>query len=97
MKELDGALTIGGRGRALKHHRQQGVVERIQGWQQIEELEDKPDVPSPEQRERVIVERGDILPVDLHLASRRSVEGTYQVEQRRLATAARAHDADELT
>ena len=60
--------------------------------EQVEELEDEPDVGPPEPRRAGLAETVDPDAGDLDLALGRAVEAADQVEQRRLAAARRTHD-----
>jgi hypothetical protein len=65
--------------------------------QQVEELEDEPDVPAAERGRLVGPHVAQALAVDEHLADRRPVEPRDDVEQRGLAGPAGSHDGDRPT
>ena len=69
----------------LERHRH--VLDRGQGRDQVEGLEDVAHVVAPEARERVLVEAGDRDARHLDAARGRLVEPGDQPEQRRLAAA----------
>ena len=76
--------------------RQHDVLRRGHRRQQVERLEDEADLVAAQQRERLVVERGDLGVAEEHLARRRPVEAGEHVQQGRLAGARRAHDRGEL-
>jgi hypothetical protein len=74
--------------------RHQHVLERGQRRQQVKGLEDEPDARSPQPRQVVLAQRGDVDAVDQDAPARGRVEPGDQPEQRRLAAAGRADDRD---
>ena len=72
------------------------VVEHAQIGDQVERLEDEPDLLVADRGQRAIAVAGDRRAVELHRALGRRVEQADQVEQRALAAARRPHDRDEL-
>ena len=77
-------------------HRHGDVLVRGQRRDEVEELEDEPDLLAAQPRERVLVEPRDVDAVDEHVAGRRRVEAGDQAEQRGLAAARRPDDRHEL-
>src|SRR5262249_14423491 len=69
---------------------------RARTRQQVEGLEDEPDLPVAEPGLRVDVEARDVLPVEAVAAFTRPIEQAEHVHERRLARARRAHDGHEL-
>jgi len=63
---------------------------------EVEGLEDEPDVPAPEPGEAGVGQGGEILPVHEDLAGVEVGEAGDGVEKRALAGAGRAHDGDEF-
>ena len=63
---------------------------------QVEELEHEADLAAAQARAAGLVGAGQVLALHAHLAAGRAVEAAEQVEQRRLAAAARPGDGDEL-
>ena len=63
--------------------------------QQVEELEDEADALAPQPRQRVVVRRSSVTPVEMH-GRRRTVHRAAQVQQRGLAAARRPDDRHEL-
>ena len=78
-------------------HRQHDVLRGGHGREQVERLEDEPDPVTSQQRERLVVERGDLGVAEVDLARGRAVEAGQQVQQRRLAGSRGTHDRGELT
>ena len=72
------------------------VVQRGSPRQQVERLEDEPDLLIPDAREVVVVHPADVLAVQQVLAPRRRIETADEVHQRRLARPRGSHDGDEL-
>ena len=72
------------------------VLFRRQRWNQIEGLEDDTDVLPSEQRQLMVVERGEIRAVDDDVARCRLRKSRNQMEKRGLAGAAGAHDCEKL-
>ena len=79
-----------------KVERQHGVLERRQRRQQLEELEDDPDVRAPPDGQLLLAHLVETLPVDRDLPRRRPVDPGDQVEDRRLAAPRRADDRHHL-
>ena len=63
---------------------------------EVERLEDEPDLAVADMRQRRLVERAHVDPVDEELARRRDVEAAEDVHHRRLAADPSAHDRDEV-
>jgi hypothetical protein len=72
------------------------VVERRRARQQVEALEDEPDLLVPDGGELVLRHLRDVLPVEEVLARRRPVEAAGDVHERRLAGTRRPGDRQEL-
>lgn len=75
---------------------QRDVVQRGDAFEQVEELEDDADVVATELRQPVLVLAADDQVVDYDFALICLFETGEDVEQCGLATAGRAHEADEL-
>ena len=75
--------------------RQQDVLLRGEDRQQVERLEDEADLVAAQLGQRLVVERRELVAVDLDGPRRRAVEPGEDVHQRRLAGARRPHDGDE--
>ena len=82
--------------RAVVEQRQFDVVERRGARQQVEALEDEPDLAVAHDRELVLRHARDVLAVEDVAAARRPIEAPEDVHQRRLAGSGRAGDRDEL-
>ena len=85
------------RGRVIAEtERQRHVLRRRQRREQVEELEDHPDMVASERGSFLVAEgvHVDALDLDLPLIGR--LEAAEDVQQGALAAAARAHDRDEL-
>src|ERR1051326_551311 len=87
-----GALAPGPRRHPAVHQRELDVLQRRRAGQEIEGLEDEPDLPVPHPGERVVRHAGHFLPVEPVFAAGRRVETADQVHQRGLAGARGAHD-----
>src|SRR5688572_398727 len=61
LQDRGGPLATHSRRGARQHERQLDVLERRQPRDQVEELEDEPDVPLPRGRERIVVETRSVL------------------------------------
>src|SRR5581483_1657629 len=72
------------------------VLDRGQRRDQIELLEHEPERAQPQRRELVIAARGEIRAFEVRLAGTRTVERAENLQQRRLAGAARPLERDEL-
>ena len=79
----------------VEHQGQRDVLLGRQRRQQVEELEDDADPPATEDGHLVVAQARDRGAVDRHVARRRLIESTHQVEQRAFR-AAGTHDGDEL-
>jgi hypothetical protein len=77
--------------------RQRDVLGRREHREQVEELEDEPDVVAAQLRQRRVVEIADVDAGDRHLARSGLVEAGEDVHERRLARARRAHDGRQAT
>jgi hypothetical protein len=89
------SASLAGR-HATVHQRKLHVLERARSPEQVEALEDEPDVVATEQRELVEIELGDLDPAKEVRAGGRAIEAADDVHARRLAGAARADDRHEL-
>ena len=100
IQQIDlGERLIGALGAVLRRHagvdeRQLDVVERGRARQQVERLEDEPDLLVPDPRQLVVVHLAHLLVVQQVAALRRRVEAADEVHERRLARPGRAHDRD---
>ena len=83
-----------GFGDARHDHRQLEVLERGDARNEIEELKHEADAQQAMLFERALVHLREILSIDDDLSRRRPIDSAEQVEQRRLAAAARTHDRD---
>ena len=72
------------------------VFFRRQRWNQVEGLEDDADVLPSEQRQLMVVERGEIRAVDDDVAGCRLRKSRNEMEKSGLAGAAWAHDNEKL-
>ena len=72
------------------------VLERGQGRDQVELLEDEAERVQPELRQLAVAERAEVAPLEEDAARARPVERAEQLQQGRLARAARALERDEL-
>ena len=81
---------------AGERQRQDDVLRGGQDRDEVERLEDEAQAVAPQPRQALVVEAGQLLPVDHDGARRRLVEPGEQVHQRRLPGARRAHDRREL-
>ena len=76
--------------------RQLDVLLRRQHRQEVEELEDEPDLVAPQPGELLVVQADDLGAVDLDRSRGGLVETGEDVHERRLPRAGRAHDRREL-
>src|SRR6266511_3657067 len=76
--------------------RQLHVVERVGAREEVELLEDEPDLFVPDARQFVVRQIAHLLAVEPVLAGSGRVEAPDQVHERGLPRARRAHDAHEL-
>ena len=81
---------------AFEHEGQGDVFFRRQRRDQIEGLEDQPDVAPTKEGEVAIVEAAEIGAVDEHPPGIRLGEARHQVQERALARSAGPHDGQEL-
>ncbi len=84
-------LPLGGT-RAGVHQRELDIVQCRRARQEVERLEDEPDLLVPDARELVVLHRGRELAVEPVLAFVRRVEAADEVHERRLSRAGRPHD-----
>src|SRR5581483_4342371 len=91
----DAALDLGAR-HALEDERQRDVVGDPHRGQQVEELEHRTDALAAQPRERIVVERARRPAVDLDHARSREIDAADEIEQGRLAAAARTDERDHL-
>src|SRR5581483_6150600 len=75
---------------------QEHVLQRRQGRQQVEALEDEADLRMPQRRQLGVAHRAQIAAEDPRLALERPVQAAEKVEQRALAAPALPLDRDEL-
>ena len=75
--------------------RQQDVLLRGEDGQQVEGLEDEPDLVAAQLGQAGVVEPGELGAVERHRAARRLVEAGEQVHERRLPRTRRPHDRGE--
>ena len=87
-----GAILPFFRGDARVDERQFHVVERGRAREEVEGLEDEPNLLVADARQLVVVHLADLLLVQQVAALRRRVEAPDQVHQRRLPRPGRAHD-----
>src|SRR5437016_3006438 len=76
--------------------RESDVFQTIQGWQQVEKLEDEADLVAPDTREIVVGKFAKILAFDSNLAGCGPVEASDQVQERRLSRTGRSDNRDNL-
>ena len=72
------------------------VLQGAGAWDQVEALEDEPDLAVAHDCELVVVEAADVDPVEEVAAAGRHVEAADDVHQGALAAAGRADDRDEV-
>jgi hypothetical protein len=70
--------------------------ERRRTRQEVESLEDEPDLPVPDRRQGIVVEARDVAAGQAIRTRGRRVETAEDVHERRLARAGRPDDRDEL-
>ena len=75
---------------------QRDVVADGERRQQVEELEDEPDLFAPHPRQFVVAERRQVALVERERAAGRAIHRAAQVQQRRLAASRRPHQRDEI-
>ena len=75
---------------------QQHIVDDVQIGYQMKHLEDKADVLSPISRPFWLAHRVDVVSSYVNLTGRRAQHRSSGQQKRRLATAARASDDDEI-
>src|SRR5439155_975814 len=78
------------------HQRHLHVVKGARAGDQVEALEDEPDLSVPDPRQLVVVEPGDVGAIEQVAAAGRHVQAADDVHQRRFARAACAHDGNEV-
>src|SRR4051812_24838191 len=76
--------------------RQQDVLQRAERREQVEALEDEPDLRVPQRRELRVADAAQIAAEHVRLAGELPVEPAEQVQQRALPAAALPFDGDEL-
>src|SRR6185437_5460270 len=76
--------------------REDDVLLGVEHGQEVEELEDEPDVLAPQEGELRVVELRDLSARDLHGAGGGLVEAREDVHEGRLAGTRRTHYRDEL-
>ena len=82
---------------AAIEQRQLDVLERTRPAEQVEALEDEPEVTASQQRAFVAREPLDVHAAELELPGRGHVEAAENVHHRRLARSRRSHDCDEVS
>ena len=82
---------------AIDHCRQGDVLGCRQYRHEIERLEHEADSMTSQIGTCVVVQTGQRLVVEQHIARGRGVERTKQMQKRRLSRARRPHDRDEVT
>ena len=93
---VDTTLALG-RLDAHVDQRQLDVLEDVQFVDQVERLEDEPDIPLAEFRAVFLLEPGDLVAEQRIAARGGIVQKPQDIEQRGLAAARGAHDGDEFT
>ena len=83
-------------GDADRSERRLDVLQRGQRRDQVELLEDEAERAQPQLGELVVAQRREVAALEEDLAVARPVERAEQLQQRRLARAARAFERDEL-
>ena len=96
LEQLGGVAPAGGVEAAVELERQEEVLEDRQRRHQVELLEDKAQPPAAEVRAPGLAEAAELLPGDAQPAGVWRLHGADEVEQRRLAGAARADDGHGL-
>ncbi len=81
---------------APEDHRVLDVLDRREERDQVEVLEDEPDVIPPQQGQLVVVHDADPRAADVYVAGSRDVERSHDIQQGGLPGAGRPHDGDEL-
>src|SRR5262245_31562915 len=76
--------------------RQADVFQARQRRQQVEELENKTDLVAPHLRQLVVVQAGERLAIDQHIAGGGTVEAAHQVEECRFTGSGLTDDRDHL-
>jgi hypothetical protein len=79
---------------------QRGQLDVLDGGQlvhQVEGLEDEADRVAAEPGQRLLAEAVDAAPLQPHLPGRRALQAAQQVQQGRLAAAARSHHGQRLS
>ena len=76
--------------------RQQDVLFRGQGRDQLERLKNKPNFAAPNLGHPVFGKSGDIFAIQQQLAAGGIIQSREQAEQRAFAASRRPHDRDEL-
>src|SRR5262249_26123219 len=80
----------------VENERERDVLLRGVRRQEVEELEDEPDLPAAEDRQLVVPETRERRARDRDLARAGPVEPADQMKERDLSRPARPHDGDEL-
>jgi len=91
---LRGALEGIAGAREFERHRD--VLQRRHGGDQVERLEHDADMPSAKARERVLVERAQVLPRDVDRPGVGPLQSGRDHQQGRFARAGRANQANRL-
>ena len=81
---------------SVHQHRERQVLHDVQHWDQVIELVHKPDLPPPEDGQRLLVLRVDVLPVDIDLAACRAVDAAENVQKRGFAGAGRPDNREKF-
>ena len=82
---------------ARENPRQRHVFQRRHRHDQIERLEDVSHLVAADPRQLLLVQIGQRISVDLHMAFRRAVEAAHHVEERRFAGAGRPQNRQIFT
>ena len=78
-----------------EQQRQRDVLVGVERRYQVVCLEDEPDRGTPQHRQFLVAQRGEVGVADVHRALRQRIEPGQAVHQRALARAGRAHDGRE--
>ena len=97
LESREAALTCRAAAYPIELEHQANVLGDIERRDEIEELVHEADVGATKQCARRLAERGHLEPIDVHRAAVGAIDAADQVEERRFARAAAAHDRDALT
>ena len=96
LEDATGAVAAFGFGAARHDHRQLEVLDGRDARNEIVELKHEADFAKAIHLEGAFVHAADVGAIDLHASARRPIDAAEQIEQCRLAAAARPHDGDGL-